>query len=67
MDELEIADYEILQRVFRTFVAPQTERKPNESTEEYRERMKKEVETWELKRQYLQVLRKLRKAIVGDD
>ena len=66
MDDLDIADYEILQRVFRTFVAPQTERKHNETLEEYRERMKMDVETWELKRQYLAVLRKLRKAIVGD-
>lgn len=65
-DELEIADYEILQRVFRTFVAPQVEKKPGESDDSYRARMRDEVEHWELKRQYLAVLRKLRRVIVGE-
>ncbi len=65
-DELEIADYEILQRVFRTFVAPQVEKRSNESDDAYRERMRSDVANWELKRQYIAVLRKLRKVIVGE-
>ena len=65
-DELEIADYEILQRVFRTFVAPQVDKRPSESDDAYRDRMRCDANNWELKRQYLVVLRKLRKVIVGE-
>ena len=34
------ADYEILERVYRTFVAPQTSKKPSESDDSYRERIR---------------------------
>ncbi len=63
MDELEVADYEILQRVYRTFVAPRVEKKPNETQEDYQRRMKEEVDHWELKLQYLALLKKSRKVI----
>ena len=66
MDELEIADYEVLQRVFKawnpnTLLAP-----PKETPEEYQARIMEIVRQKELKEQFRVVLRKLRKAIVGE-
>ena len=65
MDDLEIADYEILLRVFRRW-NPEIPRPEHETPEQYKERMEQTVIQRELKNQFRTVLRKLRKAIVGE-
>jgi hypothetical protein len=65
MDDLEIADYEILQRVYRSWdtnILPP----PKETPDEYQARIMRMVHQKELKEQFRVVLRKLRKAIVGE-
>jgi hypothetical protein len=65
MDELEIADYEILLRVYARW-SPSLIGPPNETPEQYGERIRRTMEDRELKQQFRAVLRKLRKAIVGE-
>jgi len=65
MDDLEIADYEILLRVFRRW-NPEIPRPEHETPEQYKVRMEETVIQRELKAQFRAVLRKLRKAIVGE-
>ncbi len=65
-DELEIADYEILLRVYRNWMCNIDFPPPSETPEEYQRRINRIVELKELQKQFKQVLRKLRMVIVGE-
>jgi hypothetical protein len=65
-DELEIADYEILLRVYRNWLTNIEVPPPGETPEQYQRRINRIMELKELQKQFKVVLRKLRMVIVGE-
>jgi hypothetical protein len=62
--ELEIADYELLLRVFRAW-NPEIPKPMNETIEQYQARIHEIVRQRELKQDFQKLLKKMRKVIVG--
>lgn len=62
--ELEIADYELLLQVYRTW-NPNIPRPATEDVDAYQARIRETVRQTELRQEFLRVLKKMRKVIVG--
>lgn len=62
--ELEIADYELLLQVYRAW-NPNLPIPAKEDPDAYQARIRETVRQTELKKEFLRVLKKLRKVIVG--
>ena len=62
--ELEIADYELLLRVYRSW-NPEIPKPMGETVEQYQARIKEIVRQRELKEDFHKLLKKMRKVIVG--
>lgn len=62
--ELEIADYELLLQVYRAW-NPNLPIPAKEDVDAYQARIRETVRQTELKKEFLRVLKKMRKVIVG--